>query len=85
MEANEMFWLSVSIVVYAGAAICILAFVLELRAGVLQVWRETIGSWWADRHARQMRRRIADVEAEMDQERRKRRQLEVTLTHGRRR
>jgi hypothetical protein len=50
----------------------------------LQVWRETIGSWWADRHARQMRQRIADVEAEMELERRKRRQLEVTLTHGRR-
>jgi hypothetical protein len=36
------------------------------------VWRETILSWWADRHARQMRQRIADVEAEMEQERERR-------------
>jgi hypothetical protein len=85
MIEDSLFWFAVEVVAYAAAGICILAFVLELRAGVLQVWRETIGSWWADRHARQLRQRIADVEAEMEQERRKRRQLEVTLTHGRRR
>jgi predicted RNase H-like nuclease (RuvC/YqgF family) len=85
MIEDSLFWFAVEVVAYAAAGICILAFVLELRAGVLQVWRETIGSWWVDRHARQMRQRIADVEAEMDEERRKRRQLEVTLTHGRRR
>jgi hypothetical protein len=81
MIDDSLFWFAVEVVAYAAAGICILAFVLELRAGVLQVWRETVGSWWADRHARQMRQRIADVEAEMDQER-KRRQLEMVARTG---
>jgi hypothetical protein len=85
MIDDSLFWFAVEVVAYAAAGICILAFVLELRDITVHVWRETILSWWADRHARQMRQRIADVEAEMELERRKRRQLEVTLTHGRRR
>jgi predicted RNase H-like nuclease (RuvC/YqgF family) len=82
---DSLFWFAVEVVAYAAAGICILAFVLELGESLQRVWRETVVSWWADRHARQLRQRIADVEAEMEQERRKRRQLEVTLTHGRRR
>jgi hypothetical protein len=83
MIEDSLFWFAVEVVASAAAGICILAFVLELRAGVLQVWRETIGFWWVDRHARQMRQRIADVEAEMEQER-KRRQFDA-ITSGRRR
>jgi hypothetical protein len=72
MIEDSLFWFAVEVVAYAAAGICILAFVLELRDGVLQVWRETVGSWWLDRHARQMRQRIADVEAEMETERKRR-------------
>jgi hypothetical protein len=83
MIGDSLFWFAVEVVAYAAAGICILAFVLELRAGVLQVWRETIGSWWLDRHARKMRQRIAENEAEMDVERR--RQLSATVADWKRR
>jgi hypothetical protein len=83
MIDRDLFWFAVSVVVYAASAICILAFVLELRDGLLRVWRETVMSWWADRHARKMRQDIADVEAEMDVERR--RQLSATVADWKRR
>jgi hypothetical protein len=83
MNDNALFWWSLSFVAYAFAGICILAFVLELGEGLQRFWRETVVSWWLDRHARKMRQRISDVEAEMDVERR--RQLSATVAEWKRR
>lgn len=63
------FWTAVSFFVGSVGLLCIAIFLRELLDAGVRAWRLTIGSWWADRHARQMRKRMAAVERDMAAER----------------
>jgi len=60
---------TLTFLVLALAAFAILGW-LSVVGELIGCWyRETVGSWWADRHARRERKYLAQLQREMDEER----------------
>ena len=59
------------VVLTAVALGALLAVVLPAWDAIGDAFRRTFGSWWMDRHARSMRKRMAAVEKDMAAERKR--------------
>jgi len=70
-RGDTLFWRSLTWLVLALSALAILYFISEAATAAEAFWSEVVKPWWRDRRARRKQRAIAELEAEMDAERKR--------------
>lgn len=62
---DALIWQTLTLVILAISALSIVYFLIKIGEGLQLVWTDDFVPWWKDRRARRMRKRMAQVDADM--------------------
>lgn len=74
---DALIWKSLTVVILGMSVLAILYFLIQIGEGLQVVWTDDflpwVKAWWTDRNARRLRKRMAEVDRDMQAYRKARR------------